>query len=244
MLSHTRYISFELSNLCNNSRHHIRCPLHGKEVWKYPARRSTLPLALILRTLEELARFDFHGTVGYNIYNEPLIDPRLFLIIQKTHEILGPCSTYLLTNGCFLTQQLVSEAYEFGLDNLQISTYSDQEHEYCSTFTIPKGKAFLARRTTLIDLSDQFKGPYLDLHEPCHGPLGEICVCCTGHITLCCREWMRTGEYFFGNLNETPLHDILAQGKMEKTWERLSRGDRYLDICRRCETSRCFGEKK
>ena len=75
-------VSFQLSNLCNYTDIHKACPLslcRGKEI---------LPSTVVHKTIDELAEFDYSGLIGFHIYNEPMIDPRLFLFISYAKKRL------------------------------------------------------------------------------------------------------------------------------------------------------------
>jgi hypothetical protein len=49
-------------------------------------------------------------------------------------------------------------------------------------------------------------------------------------------DWQR--QHVFGNLHETDIVTVLKSGEMQARYEQLSHGQRRLDLCQRCDTSR------
>lgn len=78
--------------------------------------------------------------------------------------------------------------------------------------------------------------PPIDCKAPCHAPLREIIISRDGNILLCCRDWKRQNT--FGNFYKQTLKEILNNGKLLKVYKELTSGNRFLDLCKRCGSSR------
>jgi len=67
-------------------------------------------------------------------------------------------------------------------------------------------------------------------------PLNDILINSEGNVGLCCYDWPNT--HVFGDLRKSTLADILVSEKFKEVYNRLSTGDRFLDICKKCRAVR------
>jgi GTP 3',8-cyclase len=227
----TKRISFELSNICNLAQDHQRCPLNLK-----PETR-VLPGRVIDGVLETCRKYDFMGVFAFHLYNEPGIDPRLALFLERIKSILPRARTFLLTNGWYLTQSLAEELVGHGLDYLVISAYTQAEWERLRqiqlSIPVQVNKQILDDRLTWYDHEQLFP---VSAQRPCYCPIYEICITCLGEVALCPYDWQR--RHVFGDLNHEKLEDILERPEIWRVYEALAEGRRELDICRACKTAR------
>lgn len=225
----TKRISLELSNSCNLAQQHPQCPLHDQK------ERRILPESVIDRVLETCAKYAFAGVFAFHLYNEPLIDPRLVFFMEKIKSRLPSARLFLLTNGTYLNQTLAEELVNHGLDFLAISSYSRSEHERLTRIQL--NIPVTVTRQTLDDRLTWYDQPLSqDAAHPCYCPLYEICITCSGELTLCPYDWRR--ETVFGNLHLESLEAILERAEPWAIYHELAEGNRRLDICRGCHTSR------
>ena len=233
-LQFTSQISFELSNLCNLTSIHQRCPLNFSSI--LAKGKVILPSWVIYKTVDELAKYEYKETVSFNIYNEPTNDPRLFMFIKYVKENSN-ARTFIITNGTYLNQQMVDELYEAGLDILWISSYSGALEREFNSFAYPEGLQYqVLENAPLQIISDTYDRDYLDWTLPCHSPLGQINIRSNGNVVLCCRDY--ESRHKFGNLHDESLIDVIQKSPMQNIYDHLIKGDRsILDICRRCNTS-------
>jgi GTP 3',8-cyclase len=227
----TKRISFELSNICNLAQEHKRCPVHLK------SETCVLPASVIDGVLETCRRHEFEGVFAFHLYNEPGVDPRLALFLERIKRVLPRARTFMLTNGWYLTQSLAEELVAHGLDYLVISAYTLAEWERLRQFklSIPVqvNKQILDDRLTWYE---QERLVPVSAGRPCYCPVYEICITCRGEVTLCPYDWQR--RHVFGNLNNESLEDVLARPDIWRVYEGLSLGRRELDICLACKTAR------
>lgn len=89
-------VRIELSNVCN-----LKCKGCPSTVVE---KKHHLPFKIVEKVLKELLDMKFTGMIGFHRYNEPLIDPRLFKILDIT-----PFPVVIWTNGTVLTSELKDE---------------------------------------------------------------------------------------------------------------------------------------
>ena len=208
-LSRCERIYLELSNVCNYSHMHKSCPLHRVTDIHH------LPLEIITKVLLEAQQLNFRGEFRFHNYNEPTIDPRLFLVMHRVREIFSNDVTICMpTNKSILSPELKKEIeaqatlmitdYESG--NI---VFDDRCEIYQNTKLSSKGR-------------------------PCKSPLGFLWIDYDGEVGLCCYDPYKKVK--FGNLNNKTLKEIINDPKIRKIDAKLKKGIRVLDVCKRCKT--------
>jgi sulfatase maturation enzyme AslB (radical SAM superfamily) len=224
-----RVFFFEMSNMCNYSYLHKKCP-----VAKFES-KIVLPTKLIKKGINELSLIDYDGTIVFHNYNEPLIDPRLFILTQYAKNKCPNAIIKIRTNGFYLTQELADELHEFGVTELFISLYSKSEEERLRKINfryLPVTFNDFYSKRDLDGRIDIYDAECSSLDVPCYAPTQKIIVRCTGDVGLCCMDW--DFRYLFGNIATLSLQDILADKDFQLLQRRLRGGERYLSICARC----------
>jgi len=223
--------AFELSNRCNYAQHHPECPTEAK------ADPVFLNTDIMKDVIKYLGSVGYAGTLYFNLYNEPLIDPRLFMLLEYTKEHCG-CCVCIYTNGWNLNQYMVDE-----LDKLnvvfRISYYTDREQERLSKLKFKRGSS----RGNRVTLDPEVKMIYENSsteRDLCFFPSVYVVIVCTGEYILCCRDYKH--HHVFGNLNTTPIKEILESDYRQRICDELEVGKRRLDLCKRC-TFRGWGVK-
>ena len=178
-----------------------------------------------------MAAIEFDGVIAFHIYNEPMIDPRLFQLIQYTRSHCPSAKVLILTNGFYLNQILADELADLGVWNLAVSAYTREEYDRLIGLTVRiPYTVFFAR---LDDRQNQYEREPLDLHKPCWAPVGDLSIGPNGDVILCCLDWK--GMHTFGNLRSQTLTSILGQSRIREVYESLLRGERSMHLCRRCD---------
>ncbi len=227
-ISDLRHVFFELSNLCNYSTIHPQCPVSSYK------KKIILSSKLVKSVIDQLGKGGFKGYIAFHRYNEPTNDPRLFQFIAYAKKQVPKAKIRVLTNGSYLNQNMADDLYEVGLDILEVSSYFLKEHQrliglkvkipYLVTFQI------LDNRKTI------YASDKIDLHKPCFAHINDITINCEGKMPICCLDWKN--QVIFGDLNKDTLEKILHSRFFTHTFKALSKGNRYLDICSRCDWSR------
>lgn len=214
-------VTFELNNWCPNAKAHSACPLHLEDEPK------SLSSKVVFNTLNYLGKNKYEGIIAFHNYCEPLTDPRLLLFIKTARRTVKKSRIYILTSGWNLNKILLEELYDNGVDLVKVSAYSIEEYNRLKTLKDYNGYiVFMAK------LDDRINGGTINREASCHAPYAEIVIRHTGDIVLCCWDWK--SENVFGNLNKTSLGKILKNKEMKKIYDKLSKGNRYLSICKTC----------
>ena len=156
------------------------------------------------------------------------------MFINKTKLILPKSKIILQTNGFYLDQILAKEYEKNGVNIIRISAYSQKEY-----IRLSKIKLKIPIIVTMQILDDRLNirsHLEIDNKKPCYAPLNEIIVTNEGKISLCCLDWER--KYIFGDLYKQTLKEILQNKKIFEVYKKLSTGNRFLDICKKCDWQR------
>lgn len=210
-----QWLEFELSNQCHFTRAHDWCPRHC--LGNTPA--IELPTAAIERTVEFFAAYDFSGSVYFSIYNEPLLDARIYDLIRYVKARLPKSLIQMFTNGVELTDEVAQRLAGAGLGILWISIYKELQGrdfgpliaraEALGLHTVP------VERFSCISYSgygyDERVGIYgrdLGNRTPCYMPIQYFLITCRGDVMLCWDDWKATTT--FGNVLTAGVGDILT----------------------------------
>lgn len=221
-------VLFELSNLCNYSSMHKKCP-------SFLERETIiLPSKIVYNVLDSLNRLKFNGEIAFHTYNEPLIDPRLFQFISYAKLSCPLSKIYICSNGFYLDQNLATELADAGVSEIRVSAYSDRDFHRLNKIKL--NIPYKVEKQSLDDRLNQYDSPYKKISKPCYAPLKEVCISRDAKVVLCCLDWKK--EYIFGDLHKETLEFILTTRKTRETFRRLSKGNRFLELCKRCDWSR------
>ena len=229
LLNFTKRITIELSNICNLSKVHTKCPLNLE------TETIILPDHIVLKVLNFASSQKFAGRIAFHNYNEPLVDRRIEYFISTARQLCPKTDIYLCTNGTGLDQNYLDRLVNLGVTNMHISAYSQNDYD---RFIQLKTPAFIpvVNLITLDDTLEAYTRPYTHSTAPCFAPLSELIISRDATVVLCCLDWKR--EYVFGNLNIHSLEEILRFEIIREVYEHLSHGYRLFDICKRCNWTR------
>lgn len=228
ILKYTSRVSIELSNLCNYAEIHKKCPLHDV------TEPTILPTKIVFNVLDTLKSNDFQGTIAFHTYNEPLMDPRLFKFIEYAHDVCPKSEIYICTNGYYLNQILLDELINIGVSKIHVSAYSKSEFKRLSK--LKSNISFSVEMMKLDDRLHLYETKENNRKKPCYAPLNEIIIAREGCISLCCLDWQRL--YTYGNLYKQTLEEVIRSGELHAVYKKLSKGERFLPICKKCGWSR------
>lgn len=227
-LEKIKRVSIELSNLCNYATLHKKCPLH------LVVKPIILSQQIVYHVLDFLSYHDFTGKIAFHTYNEPGIDPRLFLFIKYARDKCPKSYIFLMSNGYYLDQNLLDDYKSTGLDEIIISAYTESEYARISALN-PSVKLTI-NKCQLDERLNLYQRNEINIKKPCHAPLNELIITREGNVGLCCLDWKR--EVIFGDLHKETIEIILNKENLLNTYEELSHGLRKHNICRRCDWSR------
>lgn len=251
MFAHITSVQLELSNMCNLAIFHKNCYSHLCEKNKSKVVLSSKAVKGVINLLADLNWDGMDKEIKFHEYNEPLIDPRFFKFLEYAKLRLPYTNILLWTNGYYLTNTILRELIEAGVNKIRITAYTeDEENRFNSLIqdiqrSLVNGeiRSFnmlpifirVDRRVRLDDrLSiSQKQETNLSQYQPCHS-LKCLSIRANGKITLCCMD--AAGEVSFGNIN-SGIEEALINGYplRKRIYDELKQGLRSIDLCRKCD---------
>jgi radical SAM protein with 4Fe4S-binding SPASM domain len=224
-------VAFGLSTLCNYSHLHKKCPVY------YSKEHIIMPSRIFYKVVDELHKVNYRGFIYLSVYNEPLIDPRLFLFAKYAKKKLPKCTVGFTSNGYYLDQNLVDEMKDNGIDGINISVYTQSEFERFQkiNFSIPVtfrdyiGYANMDGRINVYNESNR-QAAKCSVAAPYHN----ILINHNGDVCLCCIDWQY--RHTFGNVLQKSLFEIINSSEFQKTSELTETGGGGQSIlsCKNC----------
>jgi radical SAM protein with 4Fe4S-binding SPASM domain len=258
-----KHIRIEINSDCN--RRCLFCPRSKDDTrWKLNSegRKELVDLKmtdeLVYSILEQNVKQGFNASVGFDFYNEPTLDPRLLLFLEKAREL--NCPTEIVTNGDTLKKD-ENYAREFfrrvGFTNISLYDYKDMEgrkklivwwKNYLNSLNISKNRYRLVgeyfnfgNRAGVVDRRDKFMGgAHLDSKAPlkasCRKIHSKMNIRYDGEVPICCEDALV--QHSLGNVNNNTLKEIWYGEKMKRATELLARGKRSeMNPCNKCVKS-------
>ena len=230
-----QFLEFELSNQCQFTKAHTWCP--RSKLGNTPVK--VLSTDVIDKVLKFFKAYSFSGTVYFSIYNEPLLDNRIFDLISKVKAELG-CTVQMYTNGILADLPNVVKLFVSGLDILRVSIYSRQQQQEVEAIHRQLPCNILpAMRLECSPKNDQGWDDRIGIYDrnlgcksPCYMPMQYYLVNCSGEVMLCWDDWKSTVT--FGNLYVDSVEDTLIHQVRLSAIEALKRGER-IGVCAGCD---------
>ncbi len=219
-------VAIMLSNLCNYAGVHKECPASCVK------QKEILASETVFKVVDELASIQFAGTVCFHVYNEPLIDPRLFWFIEYVKRVLPASLVEVYSNGYYLNTQMVIELQEIGADILVVTGYG--EAEYNRLIDMDVDMAYYV----LFGNLDERLEHYIERKEPvlsdiCRTYLTQVPIFSNGDIGVCCLDYLH--QYGLGNICHKSLRDILNSEHIVTLQRELLHGNRSMyALCKNC----------
>lgn len=239
-ISMLNYIELETCNICNRS-----CPwcFFGNKDEFRNRKQEYLDTYYIKKLLEELREHSYSGIISLFSVNEPLLDVRIRdgTLIRLCRNILNEKARInIVTNGDFLTDEVLCTMINAGLDLLNISCYDDEMLIKARTFYKTYNKQV---KFTIYDYRrpESFNnragnvpvgGEYNQTHSICMSPLFTSVIGWDGEIRLCCNDVL--GEVKFGNIKNQNLYDILNSRKMKEYRKIITKDRNQVFPCNKC----------
>jgi len=237
----TKSIVFETNNICNYSNLHPQCPVSQMK------EKKIMPFELIEKLFEELGELKYNKILWPFCYNEPLIDPRLFKIIDLAKEKMPEARIALYSNGFFMNEVLLKELSDRNIPKIVFSVYTPEDHKRLLKLVEWRDKnkirirIRLARRYPMIKrMNDKMcwydRAP-VKYDKHCKAPYRYVNINSDGDVVICCHDFKAMHK--FGNIKEQSLKDILLTDKMLDTYVSLINKERSkFFLCARCTKHR------
>ena len=230
-----KYLEFELNNQCQYTHEHKWCPRSVLGDQPY----QELSTKIIIDVMKQFS--DFNGSVYFSNYNEPMLDQRIYDLIQQAKELMPNCRVQMFTNGIGMDVGTGLNLFNSGLDILRMSAYSKMEYaRLVSVLQELKNKV-----NNYIEVDDRTYAGWLghderlkiydrilNCTEPCYMPIQYFMICCNGNVIPCFDDWKQF--CVIGNIYNDKIDDILMNQKRLKLIEDLKQGKRENELCDGC----------
>lgn len=186
--------------------------------------------------IDTLAENGWNGDLlCFHIYNEPLIDPRLFEFIKYAKIKLSDVRIEIYSNGYYLNQTMVTELQDVGVDILIVTAYGISEYVRLKSLSVNIPYSIVVGN--LDDRLDNYNeiNENSSKHPPCRAFISQLCIYVTGEIGVCCLDYKN--EYCLGNVFLYGLECINNKSLIDLQLQLLL-GNRELAICKNCGWSR------
>lgn len=223
-------VALMLSNLCNYAYIHKKCPA------SLVKQKEILPSRIVFKIFDELASVNFDGTICFHVYNEPLIDPRLFWLIDYIKKNLPLSKVKIYSNGYYLNEQMVKELSDIGVDILEVTGYGEAEYDRLISLDVDMAySVLLVDMDSRLDFYKERQAPVSDY--PCSTYFTQVSIYSNGDIGTCCLDYRHI--YGLGNIFESTLKESLNSRRIVDMQKELLSGNRAVfPICKNCDKRR------
>jgi len=194
--------------------------------------------ALFHKAIQQLKNLKFRGFIGYNHYNEPLLDARIYSFIRHAVSELPSAYHILFTNGDYLTEEKAEELFAAGIYRLIITNHNKNPaplREKLQPILDKYGDDIVYYENLSESSSLNNRGGEIEHITPQHQTCPEgtqFVLTYTGEVILCCEDYHR--KYSIGNLNHQSILEIWNSKKNKKIRKNLRKNIFTLPICKKC----------
>jgi len=211
----------------------------------------------------ELSKLNYHGTIRYSGFVEPMIDKNIFNLVKMCREYLPNCNIEMVTNGDPLNLNRLKKIFASGLNKILISVYDGKDdakkfEELCKSADLNENQ-FIIRHRYLSESEDfgitlsnrsgmmenaEFKIESLEepLKKPCFIPSYTFFLDYQGDVLICPHDWGK--KIILGNFNEKKLVDIWFSQRAINLRKKLNNSNRKFLPCNLCDVDgTLMGEK-
>ena len=108
------------------SRRCAFCPRVDESKW--PDLEERFELDLYTKIISELKeRWNYSGRIAWSGYSEPMMHNQIYELIKITKNFLPDCTLDIVSNGDYLTSEVIKKLYSSGLDHLRVSIYTNDK---------------------------------------------------------------------------------------------------------------------
>ena len=141
-----KLLEIEPSSICN-----MHCLFCGRQIMNRP--QVLMDYNLYKKIIDECDKYDVFGISSFSGWGEPLLNPRIFDMIQYAHK--HHILVHLLTNGLLLTEDVSKKLLEVDLEKIKISLQGATEHDYSIMRANPHYKRIVNNVKKLVELRDE-----------------------------------------------------------------------------------------
>lgn len=194
---------------------------------------------LFYNIINQLGKMKFAGRISPILYGEPLLDKRIAGFIQYINKKVPFADIWLNSNGDTLTEELLVNLLDCGLDKIYITNYDDIEKQnlktladkYRSAVVYKKiqDRRIVNRAGVLLERDSSVK------QRACFEPTGKLVINWNGDVLLCCNDYY--AKYIFGNIKKVSILEAWNNKDFNNYRNILKEngGRTKIDLCENCD---------
>ena len=227
------YLDIETSSECNR-----KCPYCPVSTGNREGVRKFMPEQTFTAIVSELAANSYTGVVNLNLYNEPMLDPRLPGFIRLLSREVPGCRPHLYTNGDYLRAGTIQELFEAGLYSMKITDHNPTPNtRLISLVAGTPYRVTLARfaqgKDILHNRGGALNNEWTQGKAVCWTKAGNRCyVNYEGKVLGCCDDYFAAEP--FGQVPGQKLMDIWNGSSFTAFRDGLKVGQHALKVCEGC----------
>jgi len=235
------HVEIETINKCNGTC--AFCPVNRNDD---PRPLKKMSDDTFYKIIDNLAKLNYCGQIGYYSNNEPLMDNRIYDFIKYGASKLPKARHNLFTNGTLLDCGKFQSLIDSGLNCLYIDNYNDKRKlnpNIQKIYDEYKDKEFPLNCEIYMRLNDEvlsnrggaasnkrkLKKP---LNASCYKPFMQLIIRADCGVSLCCDDAL--GKMTLGNVKEQTLEEIWYGQKHFDILKSMRKNVRN-GICRECD---------
>ena len=200
---------------------------------------------MINKIVDNLRDLNYGGRLSWFFINEPLLDDRIYEIIELSRKNLPHAFLSLNTNGDLLTEETFGRLCTAGIDALGVSIYDDVTEKKIRTFKENGKLIMLDYRNPRPGLIDNrggnikkilFEKPFeINKHsnKNCMRPFNTMVINSIAQVVLCCSDMY--GDVILGDVHKERLEAIWNGEQITHYRETLRKSGRaQLPLCQNC----------
>lgn len=224
-------VSMEISTYCNR-----KCEYCPNALYDTP--EYYMDPELFRKIISDLRRIRFRGSIGYNHYNEPLLDPRIVSLIREAVTALPFAYHFLFSNGDYLTMEMAQQLVEAGISQIHVTNHNRNPEPLRKKLqpVLDSFPSIITYKENMFDSPTLTNrgGEMKHINNPrTKCPNGrQLLITWTGDVILCCEDYHR--KYVLGNIREQTAKEIWNSKKNRTLRRQLRKKDFRLPICKAC----------
>ena len=249
-------LEFNIFGACNRSC--AFCPVSDTSFYKNVY--QGIELKLYEKILLELKEVSYSGTILFSAFSEPLLNKKIYLMIEMTKNYLQSSKIEIVSNGDVIIKnnKTLKKLFDSGLDVLSISIYDgEKEFKYfeklIKSSKIQNNKIILRRRYKLggnygitfsnraglvntnkfiSENEEKIDMSNLPLNKNCFYPFYQMVVDYNGDVLMCAHDWKK--ESIIGTVKEQNIIEIWSSNIIKQSRSILSKDKRTFKPCINC----------
>ena len=251
-------IEISESGMCNR-----KCSFCPRSNPSYEHINEFISLNLIQKLINEIKELEYTGTIRFSGFVEPLLDKRIFKIIEMIKSSVSSCNIELVTNGDVLNYKRLVRLFKSGLNKILISAYDSKEQaldfeNLCHKANLNNDQYIVRHRYLppdedfgitlsnrageMVDAEYKIDALNESLSQPCFIPGYTFFMDFQGDVLICPHDWGKKSK--MGNFNEVSLLDLWLDKKWINIRRSLIKGNRNFKPCNVCDVNGMLIGKK